>query len=132
MHDEPSRKTILIADDDRFIVTAFKAGLENAGYHVITANNGNEAIAVTSAARPDLVMLDLILPEKNGFEVLKVLRADPETAATPVIVLTNLSQASDEAEARRYGAADFLVKSNVSLNDVQLRIGQLIDSTPGA
>ncbi len=132
MHNGQTTKTILIADDDRFIITAFKAGLENAGYNVLTAGNGNEAITIAIAEYPDLVMLDLILPGKNGFEVLKALRADPATAATPVIVLTNLSQSSDEDEARRYGAADFLVKANVSLNDVQLRIDQLIGSAAGA
>jgi CheY-like chemotaxis protein len=130
MIDQNTTKTILIADDDHFVVTAFKSGLEHAGYDVTVATDGDETLGSIAASRPDLILLDLILPKQNGFEVLKTVKSDPKLSSIPVIVLTNLSQVADEEEARRYGAADFLVKANVSLNDILVRIDRLLSADP--
>ncbi len=128
MNDQPSTSspTILVADDDQFITIAYKAGLESAGYVVITACDGDEALEMIVNSRPDLVLLDVIMPKQNGFEVLKVIKSTPEVAHIPVIVLTNLSQPSDQEDALTHGAAHFLVKSNVSLKDVLMHIEQLL------
>lgn len=118
MNDQPAQKIIVLADNDQFITHAYKTGLENAGYVVIVATNGEEALNQIRALRPNLVLLELMLPVVDGFSVLKSVKEDPTVSDIPVMVLTNLSQPTDEAEARAAGAVEFLVKSDVSLNDV--------------
>jgi len=126
MDDTQQKPTILLADDDQFICVVYKDGLENAGYNVIVAQDGEEALAKIISDKPSLVLLDIIMPKQNGFEVLRAVQANPDISATPIIVLTNLSQASDEQEARKYGAIDFITKSNASFNDVLLKIEQFL------
>jgi DNA-binding response OmpR family regulator len=121
-NSEKSGKTILLADSEQFIVVAYRDGLERAGYDVVVAHNGDEALELAKSAKPDLILLDLMLPKMNGFEVLERLKKSAQLKKVPVIVLTNLSQDSDEAEARGYGIVDFLVKSDISLNDLLSRL----------
>lgn len=127
---EPNNtKTILLADDEQFIVIAYKDGLERAGYAVEVAHDGEEALAKLGTTQVDLVLLDLIMPKVNGFEVLKTIKADPSLAAIPVMVLSNLSQSDDETEARGYGAIDFIVKADISLKDLLARIEYVLSNS---
>jgi len=128
-NSEPS-KIIVLADNEPFIVRAYKSGLEEAGYMVVVAQDGEEAVKQIMALRPDLVLLELILPVQDGFAVLKAIKADPIVSDIPVIVLTNLSQDSDAKEALDAGAAEVLIKTDVSLNDVLLRIERLLTEKP--
>lgn len=118
-------KTILLADDEQFVLVAYKDGLEHAGYTVVLAHDGAETLEIMRSAPPDLVLLDIIMPKLNGFEVLQSAKADPALAGIPIAVFTNLSQISDEQEARGLGAVDFIVKADVSLNDLLARIQRL-------
>lgn len=120
------RKMIVLADNDPFIVRAYKAGLEEAGYVVIVAEDGEAALTQIRALRPNAVIMELILPVQDGFTVLKTLKADPTTDTIPVLVLTNLSQEADANEARAAGAADVLIKTEVSLNDVLAHLERLL------
>ena len=120
-----TQKTILLADDEQFVLVAYKDGLEHAGYNVILAHDGEEAVEVMRAQRPDLVLLDIIMPKLNGFEVMQAAQADASLAGIPIAVFTNLSQISDEQEARSLGAVDFIVKADVSLNDLLARVERL-------
>jgi len=124
--DQTNPKTILLADDEQFIAIAYKDGLERAGYKVLVAHDGSEVRDRIAEAMPDLILLDLIMPKVNGFEVLKDLKADPNLSGIPVMVLSNLGQPSDESEARGYGAIDFIVKSDISLKDLLVRIEQVL------
>lgn len=126
MENNNTRKIIVLADNDPFITRVYKTGLEEAGYSVIVAEDGEAALEEIRTHHPDLVLLELILPKLDGFMVLKTLKADETTAAIPVIILTSLSQQSDENEARTSGATDFLVKSEVSLNDILVRIERVL------
>lgn len=121
-----THKSILLADDDSFIAVAYKDGLESIGFSVSVAHDGAEALALLKSTDFDLVLMDLIMPKMNGFELLQAMKNDSKLKAIPVVVLTNLSQDSDEAEARAYGVADFMVKANVSLNDVVARAKELL------
>lgn len=118
-------KTILLADDEQFILVAYKDGLEHAGYNVLLAEDGEQALEQMRTAQPDLVLLDIIMPKLNGFEVLQAAKADPAIASIPIAMFTNLSQLNDEQEARNSGAVDFIVKADVSLNDLLARIERL-------
>ena len=113
-----TKKTIVLADDESYIAIAYRDGLERAGFAVTVADNGQDALGAITLIKPDIVLLDLIMPKMNGFEVLKAIKADPALVNIPIIVLSNLSQVTDEAEVRRLGANDFLIKSDYSLKQI--------------
>jgi CheY-like chemotaxis protein len=122
----PNGKSILLADDEQFIVVAYRDGLERAGYKVSVAHNGEEALELLKTMTPDIVLLDLIMPKVSGFEVLQAMKQDENLKNIPVLVLTNLSQGSDEAEARSLGVVDFMVKADVSLKDLLAKLEELL------
>jgi len=117
---------IVLADDDKFIRVAYKDGLTRAGHIIDVAEDGEEAIEVVKKVKPDLVLLDLIMPKLNGFEVLEKLKSDPEVKDIPVVILTNLSKDTDENDAKSKGAVTVLVKSDISLSDLVDYIQQLL------
>jgi DNA-binding response OmpR family regulator len=109
---------ILLVEDDKYISRAYKDGLERVGFEMIVAFDGEEAMSKVRTEKPDLIMLDLIMPVKNGFEVLEELKMDDELAKIPVIILSNLGQDSDIKRAKELGAVDYLIKANFSLREV--------------
>jgi CheY-like chemotaxis protein len=113
---------VLLVEDDRFLRKAAEAVLQRAGLIVTTAEDGIAALRAVSEARPDLVLLDMIMPRMHGAEVLRILKSDPETAGIPVIVLSNQGQASDHQQALGAGAVDYLVKANLSLRDLSAAV----------
>ncbi len=123
---EQAQKTILLAEDDNFVGRAYKDGLLRAGWRVITAMDGNEAVKKAKNLEPDLILLDLVMPAKSGFEVLEELRADNAFKDIPIIVLSNLSQETDVEKAMQAGATDFLIKNQLSMKQVIERIRQYL------
>ena len=116
-------KRILLVEDDQYQRKAEEALLRLRGYDVVIAVDGEEALErLTKPERPDLIVLDLIMPKLSGFEVLKRIKADPGTSAIPVIVLSNLSQESDRRQVLEAGAVEYLVKANMTLKEVVERI----------
>ena len=124
MSDQPRR--ILLVEDDRFLRKAAETTLKQQGYTVITAADGEEALRLARSGPLDLILLDLIMPKLQGFEVLRALKADAATAATPVIILSNLGQESDVRQAMEAGAAGYFVKANLSLQDLVKRVGEVL------
>lgn len=118
MDPNNSARTILLADDDQFVSVVYKEGLEHAGYRVELAGDGQKAMDILQTNPPDIVVLDLILPKVNGFDVLKSIRNNPLLTSLPVIVLTDLSQEDDKKEAESYGIKAFLTKADTSLADL--------------
>ena len=118
MPDANAQKTVLLVEDDRFLRRAAEATLKQQGFTVVTAADGEEALRQVSATPPDIILLDLIMPKLQGFEVLKRLKADPATAPIPVIVLSNLGQENDVKQAMSLGAAAYFIKSNLSLQEL--------------
>ena len=121
-------KQILIAEDDKFLVTALADKLERDGFVVRRAKDGLEAMLLLKESKPDLVLLDLIMPKKNGFEVLAEMKADPQLKDVPVLVLSNLGQETDVAKAKSLGAQDYLVKADVQLAEVVVKVKKLLGS----
>lgn len=119
-------RRILLAEDDRFLRKAAAATLSRHGYEVLTASDGEEALAIARAQAPDLILLDLIMPKLHGFEVLKHLKAEPATAAIPVIVLSNLGQDQDVQQAMEHGAAAYCVKANLSLQELVRQVADIL------
>ena len=111
-------KKILMIEDDRFLRKIYRDKLTKAGFEFIEATNGIEGINKVISERPDLVLLDLILPRKNGFDVLIDMKSNKNTKDIPVIILSNLGQESDIKRGLALGAQDYLVKTEVSLSEV--------------
>lgn len=113
-------KKIAIIEDDVEILNMYKIKLELAGYAVVTAENGIDALKVIKSEKPDLVLLDLLIPEKDGYEVLDEIRkcSDQKIKSVPVLVISNLSNEDDIAEAKSLGATDFLVKAKVNPSSI--------------
>lgn len=103
-------KKILIADDEPDIIEIIQFNLQTEGYEVISAKNGNEAIEKAKIFQPNLIILDIMMPEKNGIEVCKILRSQPAFAHTLIIFLTALSDESTEVKGLETGADDFITK----------------------
>jgi DNA-binding response OmpR family regulator len=113
-----AKKKILLAEDDKFISKAYSAGLQKAGFDIVNATDGVEAIELIKTRHPDIILLDLIMPRKNGFEVLEDLKLDKSIKTVPIVILSNLGQESDVEKAKALGAADYLVKSNYTMDAV--------------
>ena len=124
-----STRRILLAEDDRFLRKAAETALKRQGFTVLAAVDGEEALRMARTEAPDLILLDLIMPKLQGFEVLRALKADAATAATPVIILSNLGQDSDVKQAMEAGAAGYFVKANLSLQDLVKRVGEMLAGT---
>lgn len=119
-------KSVLIVEDEGAMQRALKNKLENAGYSVLTAADGTEALEQMRSGKPNLVLLDLIMPKLDGISVLREVKGDEELKAIPVIILTNLSSGDKVAEAMQLGTFDFLVKANYSLDDVLSKVQERI------
>lgn len=119
-------KTVLIAEDEQSMQRALKNKLEHAGYAVLTADDGDEALEAMRGAKPDLVLLDLIMPKMDGISVLRQMKGDDALRGVPVVILTNLSSGDKVAEAMQLGTFDFLVKANYSLDDVLKKVTERV------
>jgi CheY-like chemotaxis protein len=125
------RTRLLLVEDDRFLRKAAEVVLRRHGFEVLTAQDGEEGLTVARAERPALILLDLIMPKMQGFQVIEHLKQDPETADIPVIVMSNLGQESDVQRAMEAGALAYVVKSNVALNDLADRVRGVLAAKQG-
>jgi len=101
---------ILVVDDDRVIQQLIEVNLELEGYEVVKASNGEEALAMFASERPDLVILDVMMPKLNGKDVCRKLKSDPETAKTPIIFLSARAQEIDVEAGLELGADAYVTK----------------------
>lgn len=116
------QKRILLVEDDGALASVYKSRLELEGFEVDHVQNGEMALSKAIDFKPDLILLDAMMPKINGFDVLDILRNTPETTNVRVIMLTALSQPKDKQRAEDLGADDYLVKSQVVISDVVDRI----------
>ena len=111
-------KKILLVEDDNNLREIYGARLLAEGYDIVSAKDGEEALSMAVAEKPDLIISDIMMPKISGFDMLDILRATPQTKDTKVIMMTALSQAEDRERGERLGADRYLVKSQVTLEDV--------------
>ena len=116
------KKKILLVEDDIALSAVYRSRLEIEGFDVREANNGEDALSATVEYRPDLILLDVMMPKISGFDVLDILRNTQETANVRIIMLTALSQPKDKERAESLGVDDYLVKSQVVIGDVVARV----------
>jgi DNA-binding response OmpR family regulator len=120
-----NQRTILLVDDDTTLSDMYAERLRGAGYGVTIAHDGEKGLAEATAKTPDLILLDIMMPKMNGIETLKALKADPRTAAVPVVLLTALIQELDKVKGMNSGAQEYLVKSEVMPGELIERIERI-------
>lgn len=108
----------MLVEDDNNLREIYEARLLAEGYEIVSAHDGEEALALAVKEKPDLIIADVMMPKISGFDMLDILRSTPESKDTKVIMMTALSQAEDKARADKLGADRYLVKSQVTLEDV--------------
>jgi two-component system phosphate regulon response regulator PhoB len=119
--NSPQKKLLLVEDDDA-LAAVYVSRLQAEGFNVRRVPNGEDALASALDFRPDLILLDAMMPKVSGFDVLDILRNTPETTNMHIIMLTALSQESDIQRAKALGVDEYLVKSQVVIADVVERI----------
>lgn len=119
---DDTKKKILLVEDDDALAGVYSARLELEGFNVKVVNNGEHALSTAIEYKPDLILLDAMMPKISGFDVLDILHNTPEVAGIKVIMLTALSQPKDKERAEALGANDYLVKSQVVIGDVVERV----------
>lgn len=117
-----SAQKIVLVEDDEILSKVLYSELTDAGFEVAQAFDGEAGLELVRSKRPDLVLLDLVLPKKHGFEVLEELKKTPETKAIPVIILTLLGEDEDIKKGLRLGANDYLVKSSHAIAEITEKI----------
>lgn len=115
-------KKILLVEDDDTLAGVYKTRLHAEGFDLRRVANGEDALAAAMEYKPDLILLDIMMPKVSGFDVLDILRNTPDTANTKIVVLSALGQDTDKQRAEEMGADDYLVKSQVVIADVVARI----------
>ena len=114
----PKGTTILMVDDDKMLIDMYKERLELAGYKVEISRDGEEGLAKIHQVKPDIVLLDIMMPKVNGYEALAAIKSDPATKDIPVIILSALMRDINKTKAVEAGADDYIIKSEAMPVDV--------------
>lgn len=117
-----AQKKVLIVEDDAFLIRAYQTKLKDYDLEVEVVTDGSQALAALEKAAPDVILLDLIMPRKDGFEVLQEIKNHKDWRNIPIVVASNMGQAEDVARVKNMGIDDYLVKSDVSLQEVIDRV----------
>jgi DNA-binding response OmpR family regulator len=117
---------IALVEDDPFLSSMYSTKFEMEGFKVVLAADGEKGIEMIRQEKPDLVLLDILMPKKNGFDVLREVKADKEIQNIPVILLSNLNQANEVDHGKELGAADFLIKAHYMPSEVVDRIKKVL------
>jgi DNA-binding response OmpR family regulator len=121
-----AKKTIFLVEDDLFLSDMYRTKFELSGYEMPHAEDGDVALRKIKEAKPDVVLLDIVLPKKSGFDVLKELKQDPEVSKIPVILLTNLSQKDDVDRGYSLGAVDYVIKAHFTPAEVVAKVEKVL------
>ena len=121
-------KKILVVEDDLMLAKAYKSKLTKLKYDVVLAGDGQEALEVLQQFKPDAILLDLVLPKKDGFEVLAEIKANQAWKRIPVLVASNLSQEESVKRAMNLGAVGYVTKTNVTLEELALSLRSILKS----
>lgn len=119
-------KKVLIVEDDSTLAGSLSKVLASGGFEVFVSNDGESGFKAAQEKKPDLIILDLVLPKKHGFKVMEDLRSRPELSPIPVIVLTNLETSHDIERASSLGVKAYLVKANYSLKEILKRVEEVL------
>lgn len=124
--EKSNERTVLLIEDDEYIQKAYKIGLGDAGFKVVSAWDGKEGLEKVSSSSPDIILLDLVMPVMDGFEFLKKIKEDGNFKNIPVVILSNLAQGPDIERARELGAVDYLIKTDFWMEEVIKKVNSYI------
>jgi two-component system cell cycle response regulator len=116
------KKKILIVEDDKFLSKMLSRMLDESNYEIVMASSGTEGLAKSAEAGVNMILLDIMLPDMAGFDVLEKVKANSATANIPVIIMSNLAQPEDIQQGKKLGAVDYLVKSDLSLDEIVAKV----------
>lgn len=120
------KKIVLLVEDDEVLLRALYLLLHNSGFTIASSTDGESALKMAERLLPDLILLDLLLPKMNGFDVLKNLKSNSKLKDIPVIVLSNLGDQTDIERAKNLGALDYYVKANTELSSLEEKIKNVL------
>ena len=123
---EIQSKKILLVEDEPRLSNLLRQRLEKEGFQVALAYDGSEAIKFLKQEKPDLILLDIILPKLSGFEVMETMKSDPTLQSAPVVVVSNLGQAEDVERGQNLGAVGYFVKAQLSIEDLVSKIKEFL------
>jgi DNA-binding response OmpR family regulator len=122
------KKTILIVEDEKDLRFFLSSTLSQEGFEVMEATEAEEAFEKIKQKKPDLILLDIFLPKKSGYEFLTELKKSPQWEKIPVIIVSNLGQKEEIEKGMKLGAVDFLIKANFTLEEIVQRVKKLLES----
>lgn len=111
-------RKVLLIEDDEFLSSLLRNRLTKSGVEVMHARDGQQGIEALKTYKPDLILLDLILPKKSGFEVMEIMQQDPQLVDAPVIIISNLGQPEDVQRGKDLGAVEYFIKAKTSIEDL--------------
>lgn len=123
-----AKPLILLVEDEPGFRRVYRDSLEHAGFRVVEASNGEEGWEVAQSQQPDLILLDIVMPKLNGFDLLERLRATAEHAATPIIIMSVLGEPGDMDTGMSLGADDYVVKGSVSTTDLVAKVRERLSA----
>ena len=109
---------VLIAEDDPLLSSILSNKFQASGYEVLAAFDGEEALSKTKAWGPSILLLDIMMPKKDGWQVLEEMQKNPPSSALPILVLSNLGETADRERARKLGVTEYLIKANTTPKDI--------------
>lgn len=119
-------KKVVIVEDESFLLKALNMQLLNNDFEVLSAEDGEAGLELVRESLPDIVLLDIILPKMNGFDVLAELKKDKKTKKIPVIILSNLGQDEEKKKGLKLGAVDYYVKASTSLDEITQKVKKVL------
>ena len=123
---ENGSSKVLIVEDDKFLLSMYSTKFKKDNFQVVVAEDGEKGLKQATQEKPDIILLDIILPKKDGFEVLEELKSREETKNIPVLLLTNLSQQDDTKKGLSLGAEDYLIKAHFMPSEVVKKVKKYI------
>jgi len=117
---------ILLVEDDPFLLDMYSTKFREVGFNIVTAQDGEMGLLKAKEEMPDLILLDIVLPKKDGFEVLKTLKSDSQTSKIPVILLTNLGLDSDVKRGLELGAQSYIIKAHFTPTEVVAKVKEIL------
>lgn len=125
----PEETIILLVEDDNLLVRMYQDKFVRDGYKVNVASNGEEGLVKLKEQKPDLILLDIMMPKMDGFEMLKRIKADPKTKGVPVILLTNLGGQDDAKKGLEMGAVAYLIKSDYTPDEIAEKVKEILEAS---
>ncbi|MFA6255285.1 MAG: response regulator [Patescibacteria group bacterium] len=121
-----SKIKILVVEDESFLLELYEMKLRQVGYEVLKASNGEEGISLARLELPRLILLDILMPKVDGYEMLKELKSDNKTKNIPVIIFSNLSQKEEIEKGLKLGAKDFIIKTSITPTELEVKVKEYL------